>query len=45
MLVAKQQEEKAKSRDGTWNFSGLCSKRKQREVGELLRRLNIDVVA
>ena len=32
-------------RVSTWNFSGLCSERKQREVGELLQRLNIDVGA
>ena len=29
----------------TENISGLCSERKQREVGELLQRLKIDVVA
>ena len=29
----------------TWNFSGLCSERKQKEVSEVLSRLNIDVVA
>ena len=29
----------------TWNFSGLRSESKQREVGELLQRLKIDVVA
>ena len=29
----------------TWNFSGLCSERKQKEVGELLQVNNIDVVA
>ena len=32
-------------RIGTWNFSGLCSDRKQKEVGELLMKLNLDVVA
>ena len=32
-------------RVSTWNFSGLCSERKQREVGELLQRLKIYVVA
>ena len=30
---------------GTWNFSGLCSECKQKEVGELLKVNNIDVVA
>ena len=30
---------------GTWNLSGLCSERKQKEVGELLKVNNIDVVA
>ena len=29
---------------GTWNFSGLCSERKQKEVGEVLQVNNIDVV-
>ena len=28
----------------TWNFSGLCSDRKQKEVGELLAKHNLDVV-
>ena len=32
-------------RVATWNFSGLGSERKQKEVGELLDRNNIDVVA
>ena len=30
---------------GTWNFSGLCSERKQKEVGELLQVNHIHVVA
>ena len=29
----------------TWNFSGLCSECKQREVGELSKMLNLDIVA
>ena len=29
----------------TWNFSGLCSERKQKEVAEILIRLNSDIVA
>ena len=29
----------------TWNFSGLCNERKQKEVAEILSRLNIDIVA
>ena len=29
----------------TWNFSGLCSERKQKEVAEILSRLTIDIVA
>ena len=28
-----------------WNFSGLCSDRKQKEVGELLAKHNLYVVA
>ena len=27
----------------TWNFSGLCSERKQKEVAEILSMLNIDI--
>ena len=27
----------------TWNISGLCSDRKQKEVGELLAKYNLDV--
>ena len=34
-----------KLRIGTWNFSGLCSERKQKEVGQVLEKLNLDVVA
>ena len=34
-----------KLRIATWNFSGLCSERKQKEVGELLKKLNLDIVA
>ena len=29
----------------TWNFSGLCSERKQKEVGEIFKKLNLDIVA
>ena len=32
-------------RVATWNFSGLGSERKQKEVGEVLNRNGIDVVA
>ena len=32
-------------RVGTWNFSGLCSSRKQMEVSEVLVQNNIDVLA
>ena len=32
-------------RVATWNFSGLCSDRKQKEIGELLAKHNLDVVA
>ena len=34
-----------KLRVASWNFSGLCSERKQNEVAEVLKRNNIDVVA
>ena len=29
----------------TWNFSGLVSEHKQKEVGEVLNKLSLDVVA
>ena len=32
-------------RIGTWNFAGLCSERKQKEVGQAVEKLNLDVVA
>ena len=35
MLAGDRQERKL--RVGTWNFSGLCSEHKQKEVGELLK--------
>ena len=35
----------SKLRIGTWNFAGLCSERKQKEVGQVLEKLNLDVVA
>ena len=34
-----------KLRIATWNFSGLCSEQKQKEVGELLKKVNLDIVA
>ena len=43
MLAGNQQERKL--RVGTWNFSGLCSEHKRKEVGELLKVNNINVVA
>ena len=32
-------------RVGSWNFSGLCSQRKQKEVSEVLNKLKLDIVA
>ena len=43
VLAGNRQERKL--RVGTWNFSGLCSERKQKEVGEVLKVNNIDDVA
>ena len=40
-LVRNKQERKL--RLATWNFSGLCSDRKQKEIGELLAKHNLDV--
>ena len=42
-LVRNKRERKL--RLATWNFSGLCSDRKQKEIGELLAKDNLDVVA
>ena len=43
MLAGNRQERKlGKVGVGTWNFSGLCSEHKQKEVGELLM---LDIVA
>ena len=41
-LVRNKQERKL--RLATWNFSGLCSDRKQKKIGELLEH-NLNVVA
>ena len=38
-------KQRRRLRVATWNFSGLCSERKQKEVGELLVENNIDIVA
>ena len=38
-------KERRRLRVATWNFSGLCSERKQKEVVELLVKNNIDIVA
>ena len=43
MLVGNKQERKL--RVSSCNFSGLCSEHKQKEVGELLAKHNLDVVA
>ena len=32
-------------RVGSWNFSGLCSQRKQKEVSKVLNKLKLDIVA
>ena len=42
-LVGNKRERRL--RVATWNFSGLCSDHKQKEVGELLAKHNLDVVA
>ena len=41
-LVRNKQERRLKV--ATWNFSGLCCDRKQKEIGELLAKHNLDVV-
>ena len=42
-MVRNKRERKL--RLAIWNFSGLCSDRKQKEIGELLDKHNLDVVA
>ena len=42
-LVGNKRERRL--RVATWIFSGLCSDRKQKEVGEFLAKHNLDVVA
>ena len=42
-LAGKRKERRL--RVATWNCSGLCSERKQKEVGEVLGKHNIDIVA
>ena len=34
-----------KLRIATRKFSGLCSEHKRKEVGELLKKINLDIVA
>ena len=46
-VIAVEEKVKAvtgnrKLRIGTWNFAGLCSERKQKEVGQVLEKLNLD---
>ena len=43
--VRESQNARKGLRVGTWNFSGLCSERKQREVGDVLQKLHLDIVA
>ena len=49
-VIAVEEKVKAnkcerKLRIDTWNFAVLCSERKQKEVGQVLEKLNLDVVA
>ena len=44
-LVGNKAKALVRLRVATWNFSGLCSDHKQKEVGELLAKHNLDVVA
>ena len=41
--VAERGERKV--RIATWNFSGICSQRKQKEVARVLEKNNIDICA
>ena len=42
---ALEDKREKRLRVATWNFSGLCSERKQKEVRKLLVDNNIDIVA
>ena len=44
-LAGKRKERRLRVHVATWNCSGLCSDRKQKEVGEMLGKHNIDIVA
>ena len=44
-LGGRERERRLRVATCTWNFSGLSSERKQKEIGELLTRNCIDVVA
>ena len=43
-IKAVLESKRERLRVATWNFSGLCSERKQKEV-EVLANHNIDIVA
>ena len=42
MKAASGSKRERRLRMGTWNFAGMCSERKQKEV---VAKLNLDVVA
>ena len=44
-ILGDKMKQGRRLRVATWNFSGLCSERKQKEVGELLVENNMDIVA
>ena len=31
-------------RIGTWNFQGLCNDRKALEIGDVLRKIHVDII-
>ena len=44
-VVRQEVQRVRKLKIATWNFAGLCSERKQKEISEVLKRVKADIVA
>ena len=44
-VVRQEACEVQRAKIATWNFAGLCSERKQKEISEVLNRVKVDIVA
>ena len=44
-VVRQEACERQRLKIGTWNFAGLCSERKHKEISEVLNRVKVDRVA